>query len=185
VATLVDSYSESNQDSYSTLNSSTYVAHGQSFTGSDGKLDSAKFYMKKAGTPSGNIYAYLYAHSGTFGTSSVPTGSALATSDAVDFSTVETSAYALYTFVFSGANRYTLADATHYVLVLSVQSATTSTGNGIMLGNDASSPSHDGNSCRYLSSWASYGSRDDCFYVYKADAAGLPIPLLNHLLLGD
>lgn len=46
--------------------------------------------LRKVGSPTGSLNAYVYAHAGTFGTSSVPTGNALATSSNVDVSKLTT-----------------------------------------------------------------------------------------------
>jgi hypothetical protein len=46
------------------------------------KLKEAYFYIGRVGAPTGNLTAKLYAHSGTFGTTSLP-GTLLATSDLV------------------------------------------------------------------------------------------------------
>ena len=53
---------------------------GQSFTGNGGTLDSCVFELGKSGSPTGNAVAKIYNHTGTYGTSSKPTGAALATS---------------------------------------------------------------------------------------------------------
>jgi hypothetical protein len=92
MSTVVDSYSESNYDGIINVGG-TQSACGQSFTGDGSNLGSVKFYLKKnAGGPaSGNLEARIYAHSGTFGTSSVATGAVLATSDIVNISTLPAS----------------------------------------------------------------------------------------------
>jgi len=109
---LIDFYSESNFSSQDGLSSAYSTGHAQSFTcGFNCNLDSAKFYFSKGGSPTGNAYAKVYAHSGTYGTSSVPTGAALATSDAVDVSGLS-AALNLKTFNFSGANRISLSAST-------------------------------------------------------------------------
>ena len=84
--TLIDSYPSSNYDQDQYLGSNNFVGYGQSFTttGSVLKLSSCKFYLVKVGSQTGAMYAKVYAHSGTYGTSSIPTGSALATSDVLD-----------------------------------------------------------------------------------------------------
>ncbi len=46
--------------------------------------------LNKVGTPTGNLVAKIYAHSGTFGTSSIPTGTALATSKNIDVAQLTT-----------------------------------------------------------------------------------------------
>jgi hypothetical protein len=82
-------------DGYNTLLANTSsnldisgAALGQSFTGNGLVLNSATFRIIKNNSPTGNIYAKIYAHTGTFGTSSVPTGAALAISAAYDAATV-------------------------------------------------------------------------------------------------
>lgn len=108
----VDSYSEANRDSEWSIFGAASSAVSQSFTATGVTLDSAKFYLRKSvGSPTGNATAILYAHSGTFGTNSVPTGSALATSDPFDVSTL-TSSFQLATFNFTGVNRYALVNGT-------------------------------------------------------------------------
>ena len=116
MATIVDSYSETNKSQVNGFGSPTFQGYGQSFTGDGGTLNSSKFYLEKRELPTGNIVSKVYAHSGTFGTSSVPTGSALATSDNVDVSTL--GLLALVTFTFSGANKITLTNGTKYVVTV-------------------------------------------------------------------
>ena len=166
---VVDSYSESN---YSGGGYSVYSAlpeYAQSFTGNGNTLDSAKFYLKKVGSPTGNVYAKIYAHTGTFGSGGTPTGSALAVSDAVDVSTIGTS-NALQTFSFSGANRITLANGTHYCVVISYSGGTAGV-DFIIAGYDFTSPTHAGNAAYYDTSWHAT-SPDICFYVYGVGSTG-------------
>ncbi len=166
---VVDSYSESN---YSGGGYSVYSGlpeYAQSFTGNGNTLDSAKFYLKKVGSPTGNVYAKIYAHTGTFGSGGTPTGSALAVSDAVDVSTIGTS-NALQTFSFSGANRITLANGTHYCVVISYSGGTAGV-DFIIAGYDSTSPTHAGNAAYYDTSWHAT-SPDICFYVYGVGSTG-------------
>src|SRR3990170_1331257 len=95
-----DSYSETNADGYGNLhNDATKI--GQSFNASFGAtLNTCQFYLKKTGSPTGNAVAKLYAHSGTYGTSSIATGAALATSGTLNVATLTTSAV-LKTFTFA------------------------------------------------------------------------------------
>ena len=168
MATLLDSYSESNVDTNEKMSSYYTEYFGQSFTSSAGSsdiLDSCKFYIKKEDLPTGNAYATIYAHSGTFGTDSIPTGSILATSDALDVSTLTTS-YQLITFNFTGVNRILLTANTHYIVVISY------TGGDrfkiVRVGADTSSPSAAGNACYNISggAWAAVSGEDLAFYVY-------------------
>lgn len=163
-ATLDDNYSETNQDSSTTLNSGGVVAVGQSFTGNGGQVSRAKFYLKKTGSPTGNATAKIYTHSGTFGTSSIPTGTALATSDNFDVSTLTTS-FALTGLKFTGSNTITLTNTTKYVVSIEYSGGDAS--NNIQVGYDGSSPTHGGNySSETGTTWTAQSGRDTCFYVY-------------------
>lgn len=182
MATIVDSYSESNGENAFSVDSEESYAYGQSFTGDGGILNSAKFYLGKYGGPTGSCYAKVYSHSGTYGTTSVP-DTLLATSDAVDVSTLaDYTTPALATFTFSGANKITLTSATKYVVVFEYNGGSGSA--YVQYWIDFSSLSHDGNGCQYWSStWYYDASFDTCFYVYKDDATStstttttIPIP---------
>ena len=137
-----DSYSESNYDNDRTLYSGGQIVRAQSFTSNGGVLNSATFYPSKVGSPTGTATAKIWAHSGVFGISSIPTGSALATSDTVNVSTFGTSD-ALVAFNFTGANRISLVSGTHYIVGLKYNSGDAS--NYIQVGHDNSSPTHGGN----------------------------------------
>lgn len=161
---LYDSYSESNADVFFTIpNSGTLTQVGQSFIGNGGLLTDVKFYLKKSGSTTGNITAYLYAHSGTYGTSSVATGSALATSSTVDSSTL-TSTATLYTFTFDGT--YTLVDGTNYVIAIEYTGGNYFGGIFINVGCDQTSSTHAGNGCFYDGAWTASSNIDLAFYIY-------------------
>jgi len=175
LVTTLDSYSESNRDDYYHLNAlhpsstSSISATAQSFTTpatGTYTLATASWFLKKVGSPTGSAYAKIYAHSGTYGTSSVPTGAALATSDAFDISTLTTT-FSLVSFTFSGANQITLSTNTHYVVVFGeVVSGTLDGSNEVQVGVDGSSPTHGGNCGQYSSSVWNYAAYDLPFYVY-------------------
>lgn len=177
---LVDSYSEANQSGGYTLSrthpttASLKSAAGQSFTcGSTCKITSAKFYLKKVGLPTGNAHVVLYAHSGTYGTNSVPTGGALATSDDFDVEDLTTN-FVLYTFIFTGVEQYEMSADTKYCIVFQNPGVgTISSTNYVYDGNDNTDPTHDGNLCYFADSrWLPYVGRDNCFYVYGEEVGG-------------
>jgi len=170
MAYIVDSYSESNYVGTSSLLYSAQSKVGQSFTGDGGILSSAKFYLRKVGSPTGNAVVKIYAHTGTFGSSSMPTGTSLATSDTFDVSTL-TTANQLINFNFSGANKIQLIDETKYVVVIEYSGGDASS--YILVGLDATSPTHDGN---YYSTYGASSSVDTCFYVYADDTDSIVGP---------
>lgn len=180
--TLIDSYSESNQDAYNQMYGGYIERFGQSFTNTNQIiLDSCKFYLKKTGNPPGTAVAKLYAHSGTYGVNSRPTGSPLATSDNFDVSSLTTSLQ-LITFNFSGANRITLSASTYYCIT--IEYTTGDTNNCILAGYDLLSSSHSGNMFDFITSWSALSS-DLIFYVYGERGENLIINKGFSVLLSE
>lgn len=183
---LIDSYSESNSSTDFILNGavgSGQKSHiGQSFSNTNSiTLDSVKFFLRKNNSPTGNAYALIYSHSGTYGTDSIPTGSPLATSDALDVSTLSGTTKSLITLNFSSTNRITLSSNTKYVAVINFSGGSSLT--GVIVGVDTTSPTHEGNysSSNGGSSWAATVGQDVCFYVYGdtgGDSGGFNIALV-------
>lgn len=171
MATLVDSYSESNRNSDEQISDGIGRVKevGQAFTGVAGVLNSAVFYLKAFGDISGNAYARVYAHTGTFGSTGTPTGSVLATSNALDISTLSTSTQELITFTFSGAEKITLVEGTKYFITFYNLNGDSS--HLVFCARDSTSPTHAGNGALYIASWAA-SANDYIFYVYIDDAAG-------------
>ena len=179
INTLLDTYNESNYvadfaklyDDFPNAGS----GFGQSFTTpNDGKsyrLEQAKFYLNRNGAPVGAyLTAVLYAHSGIYGTDSVPTGAALATSGQVDASTLG-AGMALITFTFTGANRVTVTPNTHYVIAIQVAAK----GNFdvatcfVRVADDNTAPTHSGNGCAVDTTWSAQVWLDYVFYVYGSE----------------
>ena len=164
---LIDKYIVDNQDSVISMSSDTGLTdqkQGQSFYGSGTFITEAWFYLRKQGSASGNITVSLFAHSGTFGTSSVGTGSALATSDAVDSSTISTN-LSLVKFYFPEGSRYTTTLGTAYVIVVEYSGGSVS--NGIQCGYHFNTGRHIGNRIRYKNSaWIAQANDDCIFYVF-------------------
>lgn len=146
-----------------TLNSGGVVGVGESFTGTGGTLSSVKFILQKTGTPTGNAVAKIYAHSGTYGTSSVPTGTALATSDNFNVANLTTS-YATYSIQFSGSNNFALVNGTNYVLTLEYSGGDAS--NNIQVGYETTNGWAGNYSTETGVTWTADSTKDVCFYVY-------------------
>jgi hypothetical protein len=166
MATLADSYSESNQNVVLSLINPDWALTkaGQSFTAIDGVIDSCKFYLKKSGSPTGNAVAKIYNITGTYGVDAKPTGAALATSNNFNVANLTTT-LALATFNFSGANRITLVSGLYYVI--SVEYSNGDLSNYVQTGYDNSSPTHSGNYCSYDGSWWGGSGNDVCFHLYE------------------
>lgn len=158
MATLIDSYSSSNISYDSPISNATY--HGQSFTCSQTiPLHSCTFYLKKEAGATGSFSAFLTKHSGTYGTSSVPSGYEIATSGDVSIDAIGTS-YTPITFTFTGSQRYNMQSGTYYTI--SVFRSSGGTG-FVYIGTDNTSPSHSGN--KFISG-TPYATNDLAFAVY-------------------
>ena len=98
---------------------------GQSFVPSvTCDLDSAVFGLSKLGTPpTGTIVARLYNATGLYGTTSKPTGSAIAVSSTTITPSTLSTTNALYTFDFTGANRVRLTPGNVYIISVELDSA--------------------------------------------------------------
>jgi hypothetical protein len=152
---LIDSYHESNADYEMSLNGTfpdnVQSALGQSFrTPDNGKtrvLNYASFYLSRDADFEGTFRIDIYAHSGTYGTSSLPTGDPLASSDELDEGDVSSSSYALIQFPFTGDQKITLQPNTCYVAFL--KQLTNNQYNGLLMKVDVTSPTHAGNFITY------------------------------------
>jgi len=169
--TTVSYYSEDNRNTYRSLYAGSTIKCGQSFLAIDGVADSAQFFVGKHGVPTGTLNVLIYASTGTFGntTTNKPTGSALATSDSVDLSTLMTDSFALSNFTFSGANRISLTAGTPYFAILNFVSTSSDLSNTVRVGQDTTSPTHDGVGSYLYSLWLNPAiPEDNCFYFYEA-----------------
>lgn len=171
---IIDSYTSPNSQyflqDYHPSDSADKSAVGQSFTmvSSAKQITSAKFMLYKSGSPTGNAYVKLYDHSGVYGTSSKPTGSPLATSNAFDVSTLTTGTTTWVTFTFSGAEQYVMtADAKYCIVFENPASGTIDSSNYVWHRCRTTDPDHSGNLFWYSNgAWSAFSGADTMFYVY-------------------
>ena len=167
---LFDGYDETNANNSGAL--ANWRSTGQSFTGNGGNLSRAGFYLSKIGTPATtSVTAELYAHTGTFGTTGLGTGTALATStSSVVMSSVGTTP-AWFEFDFDST--FTLVNGTRYVIQVRVDALGADSFNCLNAHHDQSSPTHPGNKSGVNSSgsWLAFGAQDGCFRVYATGGA--------------
>ena len=179
----IDSYAEANRDNHISIKAlhpsagAVVSALGQSFTGDGNKLGYVKFHIKKVGSPVGELTARVYTLSGTFGTSSVPVGAALASSSPMAIEDIGAGDFELVTFTFDGS--FTVANGSQRCIICEVSSVTLfDTSNYIQIGVDASSPTHGGNSIYYWNSgWVDEDAWDTIFYVYAVPVLATPTTL--------
>jgi hypothetical protein len=116
--------------------------------------------LKKVGAPTGNLTATVYAHSGTFGTSSVGTGAAIATSVNFDVSKLTTS-YLEYEIAFT--TQLTMAASTNYIISFDYSVGDVS--NYVHVEGD-STGTHAGNKAEFAGSWTAAAAEDLWFQCY-------------------
>ena len=164
---VIDSYGFSNIDSSTSL-STTATFRGQSVTGNGLSISQATFSLLRSTGTAGSVRAVVYAHSGTYGTSSQPTGSVLAFSNSINISALSTS-QTQETFTFTGSNQLLLSDQTNYVIGVEHVS-----GDTISIGIDVSTPNHDGNASNIFSgSPGSNSTWDIPFQLTSVDSPSL------------
>ncbi len=160
-ATTEDSYADSNQDATTTFNDGTTDGVAQSFTGAGGDLSRLRVMLAKTGSPTGTLTARIYAHSGVFGTSSIPTGPILAESETIDIADLSTLAFVDFEF----EDEFTLVNTTKYVWAL--EKSTGGVSDNIQIGTDTSSPSHGGNFATLATpTWTAVSGTDAIFFAY-------------------
>jgi hypothetical protein len=156
----------------------TDVRSGQSFTGNGEKLSRMAFDIHRLGTPPGTYTAVLYAHSGTFGTSSVGTGAALATSTTVLTPATLSGYFGWVFFDFDGT--FTLVNGTNYVMAIVATNAGDASNCVEMVVDFTSPPSRAGNRCDYNgTTWTAQATYDYMTRVYTVPATP-PTTVVGH-----
>ena len=116
--------------------------------------------LKKVGSPTGNIVAKIYAHTGTFGSSGTPTGGALATSVNVDVSKLLTT---YGTFEFGFDTQTLLAASTNYFVTFEYSGGDGS--NYVDVQGLATTGTHAGNRAQNAGGWTADADDDLNFRV--------------------
>lgn len=148
------------------VGNATVIGQAQSFTnGSNAQyLTRVRVNLKKTGSPTGNLTAVLYAHSGSLGTTSIPTGAALATSVNFDVSKL-TTAYKEYEIAFT--TQYEMAASTNYTIAFELPAIDGS--NYVQIQGLASTGTHAGNRSQLVTvTWTASGNDDLAFEVYAS-----------------
>lgn len=172
--TANDNTEDSNADTGSTfqVGNATIVGQAQSFTvgGNAVYATEASFWLSRVGSPTGDLTAVIYAHSGTYGSSSVPTGGALATSDPIAAADID-GANGKVTFRFPSPTLLTAS--TNYVVAIEKVAGDGS--NHILVQGLASSGTHGGNRSQDTGAWAATAGDDLRFEVGSSPQLnGLP-----------
>ncbi len=113
---LIESHTALSGNNIATLRDGAADECGQAFTGNGQGLSHARFRLRRSSSPTGDITARLYAHTGTFGFNGKPTGAVLSESDPIEAATITNVDYTWYEFTFP--TEYTLVDGTKYCLAV-------------------------------------------------------------------
>lgn len=141
----------------------------QSFIGDGNYLSHARFYLSKRGTITGNAYAAIWEHSGTYGSTGVPTGDPLAVSQPFNVSGLSTGK-SLKLFYFDST--FQLVNTTPYFVGVYYDDGDID--NAILNSRADNISVHGGNRAGLASgSWTAY-IQDALFYVYTSVGSGLP-----------
>lgn len=162
MAVLLDSYTPTTTTVSVVYGTSTIRQVAQTFTAKPSALTSCKFQLYKFGTPTGSVYAYLYAATGSFGSNSKPTGSPLATSAELDVATLTTNPTDTeLTF----ATPYALVGGTVYAIAIGFAGGDAS--NHLRVRRFDTSPSAPGDASSFNGTvWTSMSSNDYRYYLY-------------------
>jgi hypothetical protein len=152
------------------VTTSPTTALAQSFQlGSSTTIGAVKLYLKKVGSPTGNLTAKIYSDSGGSPNALITDG----TSDAVAASTLSTS-YGLITFAFSAPPSLT-ATTTYWIVFETADSA--SGANYVVWGADASSPGYTDGEMKSQVSAAWVTESKDAIFEVTATATTFDTPV--------
>lgn len=139
-----------------------YEKLGQSFKCIEsGYLSSIKVKLIKHLSPTGNMVAKIFTHSGVYGSTSVP-GTLLATSDILDVSTVSSAGVSEYIFTFTTTNPLLLNNS-YYVFGLEYSGGDLNNYINVIY---KSGNFYNGNASQGTSSYVANNSIDLYFYTY-------------------
>lgn len=170
-STLEDSSADTGTDFQ--LGNATITGQAQSWTatGFEHFITRVRMKLKKLGAPTGNITCHIKAHSGAFGSASIPTGASLAAATVLD-STLLTTAYVEYEFQF--LTPFPTVASTNYTVTL--EKAVGDGSNHVLVEGLAASGTHAGNRSQEVSAvWTPTAADDIDFEVYGSpDLYGIP-----------
>jgi hypothetical protein len=181
---LIDSYGSSNRTADIIVKGgSSFEYIGQSFTNNnDIILSQAQFSLSKLGNPTGNAYFQIYAHSGTYGTNGVPTGSPLVS---IPFSLVPLSTTPIVATINLGSNGILLKGGVKYFANIWYHGGDGS--NYLKVGVDNTSPAASGNFSSSADgvNWNWTVAYDMIFYVSGIGVEDSNFSTLSPLTLGS
>ena len=178
LASTQEIYDETNQSSVYNMRGSQDPEVGHSFTNTTtGTTSTVSLWFKKTNSPTGTAVVEFYNATGTIGTSGIPTGASIATSNTFDVSTLTTS-YQWISFTF--ASPVSLTAATDYAIAIQYTGGDGS--NFVSPGADNTSPTHGGNlfkSATVGSGWSAQ-SGEDLIFKFTVSGGGVDMVFVSN-----
>lgn len=160
-----DEYTVDNYSADQTIDNNLDAVY-QSFVGNGEHLSSITLLIEKVGVPAGDMTMEVYAHTGTYGTSSEPTGAAIATAVAINTDNELDLHYHIVMFLFD--ETVTLTNGVNYVWQLNYTTGTAT--DYINLAIDNTTPTHGGNFGTYNGvTYTSVSGTDAIFRVVEGN----------------
>lgn len=163
-------------DQYNHLATTENRGIAQCINGTSNQITKVGFWAKKTGAPTGTMVSKVYAMTGTFGTNGRPTGTALATSDTFNVTTLPTGTESYFEITYSGANQITLNSGTNYCISFEYTGGSSSNQVDMVVLIAGTGSEHPGNASYWNgTTWAtttygslgSSGTHDDlCFTAF-------------------
>jgi hypothetical protein len=181
---LLDGYSETYYSTPSTFYS-TIHEYGQAFKANQtAKINSVKFYLSAHGTILGTAVAKLYLATGTPGIDAKGSGSPLATSDPFDVTSIGVDTYGLYSFNFSGVNKYQIQAGVSYAIVLYYDVTLDPFVDYLSIGFDTYATVHGGNKTwRQTGGYWNFNAGDDLIFYLYGDNDSMVVPITEDVSL--
>ena len=154
-----------------------FSAAAQSFQGNGDSIVSCKFRLHRYGSPTGNVYARIYAITGSYGTTSKPNGNFityLAISDPVAISSITNTADTFLWYEFTFSTPYQTTNGTYYCVGIDYILGDDS--NNILVARSTGTAGFAGNASSgngVTPTWNAEAT-DLNFYVYGQAAAANP-----------
>lgn len=162
---------QNTQNNYTGVSNSSNTKCGQAvIVSSSCVVTTLGLYLQKFASPTGNAYLRIYGCSGTPGSSGSVTGSYLATSAAIDVSTLSSS----WSWVEMPLTTPYSMTAGNYCIVLEYNDGTT-TSNGVYVGFSGSGSDDTGN--LLYQNGNAYTSGDALYRIYTAGSYNTIIPI--------
>jgi len=146
----------------------------QSFTGDGTAIEAIALRLARYSSKNANVYIRIWAHSGVYGTSSIPSGSIpLAESEPIDLSTIANVGGGFPDKMFYFKTPFQTVLGQYYVMTIEWWGSNSSSGSIYIYAEHAQPGAHSGNwgSLSNANVWTPQANRDLAFKIYSRTTA--------------